>query len=57
VQINIRGARKLLFIQTLAGFAQWLDIFLIFSVPSFVWKADPAQIAITRRTGISCTTP
>jgi MFS family permease len=41
-----RGDRKLLFIQTLAGFAQWLDIFLIFSVPSFVWKADPAQIAM-----------
>jgi MFS family permease len=41
-----RPIRRLLLIQTLAGLAQWLDIFLIFSVPSFVWKSSPAEIAM-----------
>ena len=35
----------LLAIQTMAGLAQWLDIFLIFSVPSFLWKSSPGEIA------------
>jgi MFS family permease len=35
----------LLTIQTLAGLAQWIDIFLIFTVPSFLWKSSPAEIA------------
>lgn len=37
---------QLLTIQTLAGFSQWLDIFLIFSVPAFAWHATPAQMAL-----------
>lgn len=32
--------------QALAGLAQWLDVFLIFSVPAFLWKASPSEIAI-----------
>lgn len=40
------AARYLLVIQTMAGFAQWLDIFLIFSIPSFLWKSSPAEIAL-----------
>lgn len=31
--------------QVLAGFSQWIDIFLIFSVPAFLWKSTPGQIA------------
>lgn len=37
--------RCLLTVQTLASLAQWIDIFLIFTVPSFVWKSSPAEIA------------
>jgi MFS family permease len=39
------AVRYLLAIQTMAGLAQWLDIFLIFSVPSFLWKSSPGEIA------------
>lgn len=38
-------ARRLLAIQTLAGFSQWIDVFLIFSVPAFLWQSTPGQIA------------
>jgi MFS family permease len=38
--------RRLLIIQTLAGLAQWIDIFLIFTVPSFLWKSSPTEIAL-----------
>jgi MFS family permease len=37
--------RRLLSIQTLASFSQWLDVFLIFSVPAFAWQATAGQIA------------
>lgn len=36
----------LLCIQTLAGFASWIDIFLIFSVASFIWKSSPSEVAL-----------
>jgi len=38
--------RRLLTIQTTAGLSQWIDIFLIFAVPSFQWRADPVDIAL-----------
>lgn len=31
--------------QVLAGFSQWIDVFLIFSVPAFLWQSTPGQIA------------
>jgi len=37
---------RLLTVQTLAGFAQWIDVFLIFSVPAFLWQSSPGQIAL-----------
>lgn len=40
------AARRLLSTQVLAGFAQWVDIFLIFSIPSFLWTSTPDQIAM-----------
>lgn len=44
---NLRSAeRRLLVIQCIAELAQWIDIFLIFSVPSFVWQVSPKEIAI-----------
>lgn len=36
----------MLCIQTLAGFSSWIDIFLIFSVPAFIWKSSPSEIAL-----------
>lgn len=39
------SARRLLAIQTLAGFSQWIDVFLIFSVPAFLWQSTPGKIA------------
>lgn len=39
-------AARLLLGQVCAGFAQWLDIFLVFSIPSFVWKSSPGEIAL-----------
>ncbi|MEJ8812070.1 MFS transporter [Variovorax ureilyticus] len=45
-----RGKRthtgRFLTVQTLAGFSQWIDVFLIFSIPSFLWQASPARIAL-----------
>lgn len=40
-----KKARRLLLAQVLAGFSQWIDIFLIFSIPSFIWKSSPEEIA------------
>ncbi len=43
---SISNPGKLLIIQTLSGFSLWIDIFLIFLIPSFVWGSTPLQIAI-----------
>jgi len=40
------AARRLLQAQAYSNLAQWIDIFLMFSVPAFVWKATPADIAL-----------
>jgi len=40
------SAPRLMTTQVLAGFSQWIDIFLIFSVPAFLWQSTPGQIAI-----------
>lgn len=39
------STKQLLTSQVLAGFSQWIDIFLIFSVPAFLWQSTPPQIA------------
>lgn len=38
--------RRLLAVQGLSSLAQWIDIFLVFSIPSFVWKSSAAEIAL-----------
>ncbi|WP_167541925.1 MFS transporter [Herbaspirillum rhizosphaerae] len=45
MEVSEKSERCLLTVQTLAGLAQWIDIFLIFTVPSFVWRSSPAEIA------------
>lgn len=35
---------RLLSAQVTSGFSQWIDIFLIFSMPVFVWNANPEDI-------------
>jgi len=47
-EVNQTRARtvRLLTIQALAGLAQWIDVFLIFSVPAFLWQSSPGQIAL-----------
>lgn len=42
---DLRSTRHLLATQTLSGLAQWIDVFLLFTVPSFLWKSSPAEIA------------
>ena len=37
---------RLLVVQTLAGIAQWIDVFLLFSVPAFVWSLGPAEMSM-----------
>lgn len=37
---------RLLVIQTFASFSQWIDIFLIFTIPSFIWKSTPTELSI-----------
>lgn len=39
-------APRLMAAQVLAGFSQWIDLFLIFSVPAFLWKSTPGQMAV-----------
>lgn len=46
VKNNRSLVNALLLVQVLAGFTQWLDIFLIFSIPSFAWNSKPSQIAL-----------
>lgn len=43
--INNYSTQRLLATQVLAGFSQWIDIFLIFSVPAFLWQSTPPQMA------------
>jgi len=33
-------------IQSLAALSQWVDIFLIFSIPAFLWGSSPKEIAL-----------
>ncbi|TCM60036.1 MFS transporter [Acinetobacter calcoaceticus] len=41
----MKNNNKLLIIQSCASFSQWIDIFLIFSLPVFIWQASAAQMA------------
>ena len=46
IDANRGISNRLLATQVLAGFAQWIDVFLIFSIPSFLWKSTPEDIAL-----------
>lgn len=37
---------RLLSAQMTSGFSQWIDVFLIFSMPVFVWNATPEDIGL-----------
>jgi len=37
---------RLLSAQITSGFSQWIDVFLIFSMPVFVWSATPEDIGV-----------
>lgn len=37
---------RLLSAQVTSGFSQWIDVFLIFSMPVFVWNATPEDIGV-----------
>ena len=37
---------KLIFVQALSSLSLWLDIFLIFTVPVYLWNASPSSIAV-----------
>jgi MFS family permease len=43
---RLQDRTRLLWIQFLNGLSQWLDIYLVFSVPSFLWSAAPSEIAV-----------
>lgn len=45
IQAQRCATSRLLCLQALAGLAQWIDIFLIFSVPAFLWRSSPSEIA------------
>ncbi|WP_225908601.1 MFS transporter [Pseudomonas lactucae] len=37
---------KLIFVQALSSLSLWLDIFLIFTIPVYLWNASPSSIAV-----------
>ncbi|MBA1295511.1 MFS transporter [Pseudomonas lurida] len=41
----MKTSSKLIFVQALSSFSLWLDIFLIFTVPVYLWHASPSSIA------------
>ncbi|MGI2030337.1 MFS transporter, partial [Endozoicomonas acroporae] len=45
-KFKLNPSNNLIFTQSLAGLSQWLDIFLIFAMPVFVWDASPSEIAL-----------
>lgn len=42
----MKVSNKLVFVQALSSLSLWLDIFLIFTVPVYMWQAPPASIAV-----------
>lgn len=46
IAVNRGFPNGLLTTQLLSGFAQWVDVFLIFSIPSFLWNSPPEDIAL-----------
>lgn len=42
----MKTASKLICVQALSSLSLWLDIFLIFTVPVYLWYASPSEIAL-----------
>lgn len=42
----MNNEKKLLLANSFAGFSQWADVFLLFTVPIFVWNSSVSDIAI-----------
>ena len=42
----MKPPHKLIYIQALSSLSLWLDIFLIFTVPVYMWNASPSSIAL-----------
>ena len=41
----MKTSSKLIYVQALSSLSLWLDIFLIFTVPVYIWHASPSSIA------------
>ncbi|WPN55265.1 MFS transporter [Pseudomonas sp. OST1909] len=41
----MKTSSKLIYVQALSSLSLWLDIFLIFTVPVYLWHASPSSIA------------
>lgn len=42
----MRASRELVIVQALSSLALWLDIFLIFTVPVYLWGISPSSVAL-----------
>ncbi len=42
----MKVSNKLIFVQSLSSLSLWLDIFLIFTVPVYMWQVPPSSIAL-----------
>lgn len=42
----MKTSSKLIYVQALSSLSLWLDIFLIFTVPVYLWHASPSSIAL-----------
>lgn len=43
--VIMKTSSKIICVQALSSFSLWLDIFLIFTVPVYLWHASPSSIA------------
>jgi len=43
---TLRASRELVVVQALSSLALWLDIFLIFTVPAYLWSISPPSVAL-----------
>lgn len=42
----MKASNKLIFVQALSSLSLWLDIFLVFTVPVYMWQIPPSSIAL-----------
>ncbi len=42
----MKTSSKIIYVQALSSLSLWLDIFLIFTVPVYLWHASPSSIAL-----------